>query len=212
MTLGPVRKLMAITAVSRELSESSDAEDALQLLMRESSAFALDASVFSTAAATSAQPAGLLAGVAALTPATVTAGKEAAMNDDLSSLSAAIAPVCAGLTYIGNPSQINSIKIRKGTAWDPSIPLIATIAVPAGTIIALDPAAVVSTFDPTPEFRAIKEASVVFDDSIPGPIITGGQPAESLFQADAIGLQLRLRCAWALRVPGSIAWMNAVTW
>src|SRR5271157_1905027 len=48
--LGPTKKLAAVVAVSRELSEASDAESALDLLLRESASLALDASVFSAAA------------------------------------------------------------------------------------------------------------------------------------------------------------------
>ena len=67
-TLGPTKKLMSIVAVTRELTEASDAENVLDLMLRESCAFAIDATVFGAGAATSARPAGLLDGIAGLPP------------------------------------------------------------------------------------------------------------------------------------------------
>ena len=72
VTLGPAKKLMAIAVASRELVESSDGETVLDLLLRESASFSLDASVFSADAATSAKPAGLLNGISAQTKSAAT--------------------------------------------------------------------------------------------------------------------------------------------
>ena len=209
--LGPMKKLAAIVACTRELAEASSADDALDLLLRESASLALDVSVFSTTAATTAQPAGILAGVAGLTPSTATP-KDAAIDDDLASLSEAIAAATTGLVYVGHPAQINSIKVRRGTQWSPDIPLWSTTGIAPGTIVALDPQGIASAFGPEPEIRTLKEASVVFDDSVPGAIINSGQPAGSLFQSDSLALQLRLRAAWCVRVPGCIAWMSGTNW
>ena len=67
VTLGPARKLMAITVLTRELAESSSAEAAFETMLRENAALALDATVFSALPATAARPAGALNGVAPLT-------------------------------------------------------------------------------------------------------------------------------------------------
>ena len=211
--LGPVKKLLAIAAASRELVEASDAESAIKILLRESAAFSLDVSVFSAIAGSSARPAGLLSGVSALTPAAATAGKDAAMDDDLAALAGAVGAVAAGLAFVMHPQQANAVRTRRGTQWDPTIPIWPTIGVAAGNVIALDPAGVASAFGPEAEVRASREAAIVFDDSAPGAInVAGSSPAGSIFQTDSIVLQLRLRAAWCLRIPGAVAWMSGVNW
>ena len=212
-TLGPLRKLAALVAVTRELSEASDAENALEILLRESASLALDASVFCTMPASSSQPAGILNAIAPLVPTAAGGSKDAAMDDDLGALAEAIALSTVGLAIVAHPQQINSIRVRRGTQWSPDIPLWPTLGVAAGTVIALDPQAIVSAFGPEPELRTVKEASIVFDDIAPGAInVPGSSPAGSLFQTDSIGLSLRLRAAWCVRVPGCISWMPGVAW
>ena len=190
-------------------------KSAIEIMLRECAAFSLDVSVFSAIAGSSARPAGLLAGVAALPAAAATAGKEAAMSDDLAALAQAIAPATANIVFVGHPSQINAIKVRRGTAWDPSIPLWSTIGIAQGTLIALDPAGIVSAFGTDVEVRASREAEIHFEDTNPAAIASGGtmaSPVGSVFQSDSIALQLRLRAAWCLRVPGAIAWVSGVSW
>jgi hypothetical protein len=62
------KKLVAIAALSRELAEHTNAEEVFALLLRENTSLTLDATVFSTLAATGAHPAGILAGIAPLAP------------------------------------------------------------------------------------------------------------------------------------------------
>jgi hypothetical protein len=87
--LGPMCKLGAISVVTRETIEGGSADTVIPQLLQESAALSLDTSVFSTTAASSARPAGILAGV---TPLTGTAN----MLPDLEALAQAIAPHVSG--------------------------------------------------------------------------------------------------------------------
>lgn len=145
VTLGPERKMTAIVAASRELAESSDAESVLNLMLRESCTYSLDSAVFSNAAASSARPAGLMAGITALTPSAAT-DKDQAMRDDLSALAAAVASAGSGLAFAMHAKQAAAVRLRRGSLWDPTIPIWPTIGAAPGVVIALDPAAIASLF------------------------------------------------------------------
>ena len=64
--LGPVHKLAAICPLSREVIEFTSGETVVSTLLREDMAASLDAALFSTAAASSVRPAGLLNGLTPL--------------------------------------------------------------------------------------------------------------------------------------------------
>lgn len=214
-TLGPAKKLGVMVAASRQLMESDAAETALTLMLRESASLSLDASVFSNVAASAARPAGILAGIAALTPST--AGADAQIGD-LEKLAAAISGTSAGLAYVGHPRQINSIRLRRGNTFPRDVSLWPTVGVAEGTLIALDPAAVVSAFGVAPEIRSSIEVSMHLEDTTPQHIGTVGSPnvvaapATSLWQVDGVGVRLLLPAAWSVRAAGAIAWTTGVTW
>lgn len=110
-TVGPVHKLAVITAMTRELAEHASGEAVLTTLLRETAAVTLDTALFSDVAATSDRPAGLLNGIAPLTPAT--GGGDAAMSADLSALATAISDNSSALIFITHPSQAAAIKLRR---------------------------------------------------------------------------------------------------
>jgi hypothetical protein len=37
-------------------------------------------------------------------------------------------------------------------------------------------------------------------------------PVRSLWQTDTVGIRAILRCAWALRATGAVAWLQSATW
>ena len=81
-------------------------------------------------------------------------------------------------------------------------------------MICVDPAAVVSGFGADPEVRAGNQGLLHLEDTTPLPI--GGaaiaSPTTSLWQTDNMSLRLILRAAWAVRVPGAVAWTSGVVW
>jgi hypothetical protein len=212
VTLGPACKLAILTVMTRELLEHGSGQTVLSTMLAENVSAALDTTLFGNAAATTTQPAGLLNGVTALTPAT--AGVDA-MNTDLTALAAAISTVTTGLAYVCNPKQAAAINIRR-VAPLPA-PVWPTIWVPAGTVIALDPLALVSAFGAAPEITTTNEGLIHMETS-PAQIGVAGTPnvvaapTRSMFQQDLVAVRLILRAAWAWRVPGAISYMSAVTW
>jgi Phage capsid family len=217
VTLGPMHKLGLIATMTRETAEHSSGETVLTTLLRENAALALDSSLFSTAAATADRPAGLLAGISAL-PAAPN-GDDAAMTSDLADLAAAIGDDTAGpIAYIAHPAQVAAIRLRRGTTLPSDIPIWPSLAVAAGTVIVVDPTAIISAVDSAPEITSSKEALLHMESASPLQIASGAQgsgvlasPARSLFQTDAVAVRCILRAAWVLRAP-AVAWVSSVTW
>jgi hypothetical protein len=213
VTLGPTHKLEISVVMTRETTENAG-EVVMQTLLRENASAQLDASLFATTAGTADRPPGLLAGVSALTAAT--GGGDTAMTSDLSALAAAIAPVTSGLAYVMHSAQAHAIEIRRGALWPANIPIWPTNAVSVGTVIALDPAALVSGFSGTAEISSNSEALVHMEDTTPLPIGTApnvvAAPSRSMFQTDSVVTDLILRAAWAWRVSGAVAWVQNTTW
>jgi len=206
-TLGPTKKLMAIAVTTRECAESGSADVVITTLLKENCSLALDATVFSNAAATAAKPAGILNGVSALSAAPN--GDDAALTTDLTALAGAIAGSGSGLAFVCNPAQAAAIKIRRGTTF-PDIPVWSSIGVPAGTVIALNPDAFVSAFGPEPEVQSSIESVLHIEDASPQPPVAA--PETSLFQTECLAVKLRLYAAWAWRMSGAVAWIQNTTW
>ena len=82
--LGPAGKFATIVVLSAELARASDAEAVFETILREDAAISLDAAIFSDAAASDDNPAGLLFDVTPITAAT--GGGLGAMQADLSAL------------------------------------------------------------------------------------------------------------------------------
>ena len=214
--LGPARKLATIVVVTQEIKDSSAVDIVLQTQLRKSMAFSLDASLFSNAAATADRPAGILNGITPLTAAPN--GDDAAMGTDLSKLAAAIGTVTTGAVLVAHPAQAHAIQLRRGGTFPGTIPIWPTLGVAPGTVIALDPAAFASAFGPEPEISEVEDALVQMEDATPGQVSTPGSPNAvaapmlSLWQAECAATRLILRCAWAWRVPGAVAWIQNTTW
>jgi hypothetical protein len=203
ITLGPTKKLASIVAFTRELAERSNAEAIFTTLLRETAALQLDTSVFSNQAATAARPAGILAGVSALPGSAV-------MDDDLGKLANAIGTVTTGLAYIAHPNQANAIRLRKGATWPADIPLWPTIGVAPGTVIALDPAALMTAFGGAPTFDTSQHAMLQLNNPVTENTLVS--PTRSLFQTDSRALRLLLDAAYGWRMDKAVAWVTGTTW
>jgi Phage capsid family len=207
--LGPFRKLAGVAVVTRDLAESSAAQEVITQVLRENTAMSLDAALFSNAAATAARPPGILNGVAALPAAT--GGDEAAMMADLRALAAAISGATANLAIAANPAQANAIRLSRGTMFPPEVQVWASIAIPAGTVIALDPAAFCSGFGSVPE-EISSTVAMLQMDTAPTDDPLAGPKTQELWQVDCIATMLRLRCAWTWRVNNAVAWIQGASW
>jgi hypothetical protein len=153
--------------------------------------------LISNAAATSAAPAGLLAGV---TPLTATAGDGSdALLGDIRKLLAAIAPAIRPV-MIASSVQAASI----GVLSQSPLPVIAAPTLAADQIIAVDAAAFASSLG-APDFSTDENPTVHMESAAPLPIATPGSPptiaapTQSLWQTAAIGLRCLIDCDRTLR-------------
>ena len=101
------------------------------------------------AAAAADQPAGLLHGIAALTPS-AGAGKTEVIVDDLQALALAVAGVAGNgeIVLIGSPDAAVALRLRLPQPVD--WPVLTSAALPAKTIIAVAANAIVSAVEGTP--------------------------------------------------------------
>jgi hypothetical protein len=211
------RKLAAITAVTGEVESLSveDAEAVIISLMNDAAARQLDAAMFSTSAATSVAPAGLLNGV---TPIAATAGGGiAAMTGDIAKLVGAIhtAGGGTGIVLIAAPQQAVTASILASSSF--SLPIITAPNLAAGTVIAIEPRAFASGFSDVPRVEFGREAMIHMDDA-PAQISTAGSPnvvaapTRSMYQTDAVAIRLVLRVAYGMRAPGLVQFITSATW
>jgi hypothetical protein len=205
-TLTP-SKLIVLNAASREQIESSNIEEVAHALLIESMALALDVAVFGAQAA-GASPAGILNGVAPLTP--TAGGGLNALEGDLRALTAALVAVGAGRApaLVVNPVQNTSLTLLAGPHF--KIPIWPSNAVAVGTVIMVEPTSFASAFAPTPQFEISSHAMMQFQDT-PTSDPMAGTPTKSIWQADTIAWRTTLRAAWGMRAP-HVAVVNGVTW
>jgi hypothetical protein len=202
-------KIAGIVPVSSELFACAGVETFMQTMLGESAGPVLDSIVFSNAAATADHPAGLLNGIAPLTPSTGGGGanKTDATMEDLVSLGAAIAPVSGAskIVLVMNVAQYISMAYRTYREAEDVIALPA--AIPAGTVIAIAANAVASAMG-VPEFETSTQATLVMDPATTWP----SGPVSSMFQTASIAIKMILNVSWARRSNQGVAWMQNTIW
>jgi len=205
------RKLAVLSVYTREMAESSNIEAVVRQTLGEASGLALDTAVFSNFAGDSTRPPGLFAGV---TPLTATAGggtqpAEAAATD-IGTLFAALAANGAGKSavIVAATPQAVRLKLIAGPKFDYDI--LASTALAAGTVTAIEVGSFVSGFSSTAEFETGRDASVHLEDTSPADFPAA--PMKSMFQIDSIALKFKLSAAWGTRAAGHAQWINAATW
>ena len=207
-------KLAFISVLTGEMLRSSNAEEFVRQALVESTGPALDRALFSNNAATADRPAGLLNGIAALTPAA--AGEKAqGLVDDLATLATAVAPVAGNtdVVIVAAPAQAVALALRVPTAltW----PILTSASLAAGTLIAIAANALVSATDGAPQVDASQQSTPVMADPAAEAVDIGGviaKPIRSSYQTDSVALRLRWPITWALRDPRGVAWMSGVNW
>ena len=213
VTLTPF-KLATITVLTREIMDSSNAEQIVRQTLSESVSNGLDAAMFSVGPGSASQPQGLLYGVGASTKSVAT-DKNLAMIDDLSTIAGAVARVAGAgpIIFVAAPEQAASIELR--FPKDIDYPVLATAALSAGTVIAVAANALVSAFAGTPQIEANREAELVMD-SVPGEVASAGglvgAPIGSIFQTDRVALKISMQTNWCLRTAGAVSWVSGTTW
>lgn len=233
-TLVP-KKMAVITTWTREIDEHSvpAIEGLLRNAVQEDTAISLDSVLLDANAATLIRPAGILNGVATLTP--TAGGGFNALVGDIKQVSGALLSATAGNlrtpAWLMNPQQVNSAGLTPapGVGIFPfraeidagrlgGWPIIDSGTVPMGTVIAIDAADFVSVGGEGPRFEISDQATLHLEDTAPADIGGAGSPpvvaapVKSLWQTDSLALRLILPINWTIRRPGVVAWVQGVTW
>ena len=229
------KKMAVITTWTREIDEHSvpAIEGLLRDAIRQDTAVSIDSVLLDANPATTVRPAGLLNGVAGLTP--TAGGGFPAVVGDLQKLAGALMTGTNGnvrkMVWLMNPAQKLSLSLvsATGTGAFPfkeeisrnqllTYPVIAAGTVPVGTVIVVDAADFVTVGGEAPRFEISDQATLHMEDTTPLAIGTAGSPAtvaapaRSLFQTDSMALRLIMPLNWTLRRTGVVAWMAGVTW
>jgi Phage capsid family len=204
-------KIAVITSLTGEVLRSSNAEVMVGQALVEATGPAVDKALFSSTAAAPDRPAGLLAGIAALTPTATGGQKGEVLVDDLQKLATAIAPVAGngGIVLVASPDAAVALVLRlpASVTW----PVLTSSSLAARTVIAVAANAVVSVVEGTPVIDASQDSDIQ-SDTAPAADGSLGTPRYSMFQKDSVALRLVWPLTWALRTPAAAAWMSAVNW
>jgi Phage capsid family len=221
-TVGPVKKLMFIATLSREL-ERANPESAAAIIGRmlsEAAAKSLDAHVFDNQPADATRPAGLLNGVAALTAQASGGTSIDTIAADVATFAGAFSAAninSENMVLIAHPVQ--SWKLRMVLGYQLDFPILSSIALTPGSVVAVVPEAVASGFEGAPEIESgeyYSTGAAHFEDTSPAEIVnSSGVPASptySTFQKDLFAVRVKIRCAWAVVQPGATQFMSGVNW
>jgi hypothetical protein len=220
---GPVlspTKLAVLVTMTREMTEASNIEDVVRMLLTEAASIALDAALFSTNAATAAMPAGILLGITALPATTGTGLGFDACGQDLGNLVQDIASRGGGAHayFIAAPHQSTAIRFWAGGQFGRTVdgdvlPVAASAGLAEGTVLAIEPASLALTLN-DPQFSVANVATVHQEDTTPLDIVSGGTvatPVKSMFQTDALALRMTLTANWGMRAP-HVSYITGVGW
>jgi hypothetical protein len=215
--VGPVKKIMILSAVSEELESASpqSVSAVIGRVLADSVNRSIDAIAFDANPGSNVRPPGLLNGV---TPLTATSGTDQAQNmfTDLGNLVGAIG--AAGLdpsdcVLIASPREAMSLILRAGAQFDSTV--LMSLGVPDKTIIAVAPSGIASGYQGPPEIDTSKEAVLHFEGASPGEIVSSpgvvAAPSKSVFQSYLLAIRVRAEAAWAA-APGAVQVVAGVNW
>jgi hypothetical protein len=207
------RKLAVLSTFTQEMIDADSILDFVTAAIKEGVAALLDLEMFSTNAPSAASPGGILAGATSVTATSASAPW--AISSDIGALVDALARAGGGLepVIIAAPGQAASLRMwRQEDFYD----IYASVALPAGTVVAVESSSFVSGLDGMPEFSTATGAAIHMEDTTPADIVgatgTLAAPVKSLFQTDVLGLRMTLRAAWGLRNPAHVAIMTGTSW
>lgn len=200
-------KLATISVLTIEMMESSNAEQLIGDVLIRSAGLALDAVLFGTAAASSAQPAGLRNGIAATT---ASASTSEAFIEDIGALSSAVSAVAGNgrIVLVASPGRVVTMGIRYINDAG-NVQVLGSSAV-GNDVLAIAPAGLVAALSPEPEIETANAATLHMDTA-PAALLTAA-PVRSLYQTSSIAIKMRWPVTWALRTPAALAWVTPPVW
>jgi len=213
-TVGPAKKMALILAYTNDLSERSlpDAALVITRTLQEAAARSLDSVLFDNQPGSALRPPGLLNGVTPISA--TTGGGLAAASADVGKLVGAIADAHGGLSVMLFANPREAVRLPMLSSGGLTLPVVPTLALAAGSIVAVESSAFASAFTGTPEIDVTTQSEVHMDTS-PQQIGVSGSPTapvRSLWQTDSLAARVRVNCAWAMRAPGLVQVINSVTW
>jgi Phage capsid family len=209
------KKLVSIAVMTEELlSYGINTAATLRTLMSNGIASALDAAFFSTSAATSSTPAGILNGVSATTASAATPAEAAAVADLRALLLALTSP--SDVVFVTTPARALALSTIMPAGWP--YPVLSSNALPAARVICVDASGLIAAHSTVPRFSASTEATLHEEDTTPLALGSGAQgsgvlatPMRSTFQTDVVAVRAILWAAWAVR-SGGVAYLDASGW
>jgi hypothetical protein len=201
-------KLGAIAVLTRQMIQSSNAEQLIGDALMRAAGRMLDEVLFDANPADAARPAGLRNGVSTLT-ASANADPFAAFLEDLAALINAVAPVGGNGPYIiaASPGRA-ALMAARAPGRESNVVFVGSSAI-VNDVLAIAPAALVAALSPAPEIE-VRNAATLHMDTAP-TAVGSASPRRSLFQTDSIGLKMRWPVTWALRDARGFAWTTP-TW
>jgi len=199
-------KVASIAVLTEEMINSSNAEALITDTLVKSAGLAIDAAFFDANASSSARPAGVRNGVAALTASSNTDSFGGAF-EDVSTLMGGVGQVGGkGPYYIASSiGRIASLQMR----WAEQVDIIGMVMSPAigNDLMAIAPQALAAAVDPAPAIE-VANAGTLYMDTAPGAVGTTPGPERSLFQTRSTAVKVRWPVSWALRDPRGVAWLT----
>jgi Phage capsid family len=207
------RTLAVLATFTSEMVMADSILEFTTAAITEAAAALLDQELFSTNAASAAAPGGILAGAQSVPPSSASAVW--AISSDVGALVEALANAGGGLepVIVAAPAQAAALRMwRQETFYD----IYPSLALPAGTVCAVESSSLVSGLEGIPTFSTSTGATIHMEDTAPTDI-TGGTPSpatpvKSMFQTDVIALKMILRASWGMRNPAHVAVVSSVTW
>ena len=197
-----------ISALTREMMESSNAEALISDVLSRSSALAIDGAFFDSNPANQTRPAGIRSGIAALTASSSTDPFGAVFEDVSALLNSVGAVGGSGPFYlVGSAGKMASMKGRfdfEGTGDTRMVPVVSSAV--GNDLLAIAPTAIAAAVSADPEIEVV-DAGVLVMDTAPGAAGTMG-PERSLFQTDTLAIKCRWPVSWILRDPRGVAWLT----
>jgi hypothetical protein len=202
------KKLAAIVILTKELATSANSERVITDLLSRSLGVALDTVLFGSNAATADAPAGLRAGISAISPSSTT-DPWGAFIEDMANLAQAVSPVAANAPLVFVCSLGRALKIHLRMRDSDKFQVFASSAV-GNDLLCITPAAFASITGDTPVIETSEEA-VLHSETIPQPLGTAS-PARSMFQTFSLSLKTRWPATWTLRDVRGLAWTTPTGW
>jgi hypothetical protein len=203
------RKLAVLATFTSEMVLADSIEEFVTAAIREAAAALLDQELFSNHAPSSSAPGGILNGATTVAPSGATAVW--AISSDIGALVEALANAGGGLEpiLIAAPAQAAALRMwRQEDFYE----IFASLALPAGTVVAVESSSFVSGLDGIPEFSTSTGATIHMEDTSPVTDLMTGTPVKSMFQTDVIALKMILRASWGMRNPAHVAVVSGCTW